>query len=113
MPRLPMGANLPASTTACASAFVFTWEEIAGPRQVAQVGIVHAPVLALEPDPVGAQRPQLIDEVGVVGAGEDGRHMAGGETLLHAVLSDLHRGPFLAIRVRPARRRRASSSGSS
>src|SRR5262249_34284840 len=97
MPRLPSGANLPASTTACASACVFTCgttnalratierpvdggivvvhdahdrrhaPEVARAGQVTEIGVVDTAVLAFQPDAVGADRAQLIDQVGIVG----------------------------------------------
>ncbi len=64
--------------------------EVARPRQVAEVGVVDAAVLALEPDAVHVERAELVDQVRIVGAGQDRRDLTGGELLLHAIRSDVH-----------------------
>src|SRR5438094_1876591 len=64
--------------------------EVAGARQVAELAVVDAAVLALEPDAVDVERAELIDQVRFVGAGDDRRDLAGGELLLHAIRSDVH-----------------------
>ncbi len=42
--------------------------EIAGPREVAEVGVVDTAVLAFEPDPVHVEGGDLVDQVRVIGA---------------------------------------------
>jgi len=59
-----------------------------------EIGVVDAAVLALQPDPVGADRPELIDQVRVVGACHDGRHLPAGEPLLDAIRSNAHVAPL-------------------
>src|SRR4029453_8850130 len=54
------------------------------------------------------QRAELIDQVGLVGAGDDGGHLAGGQPLLHAIGSDSHVRPpwargFYTRRASPRR----------
>src|SRR5262249_22854545 len=67
--------------------------EVARASQVAEIGVVDAAVLAFQPDPVGADRPELIDQVGVVGSGHDGRHLTRGEPLFDAIRSNAHVDP--------------------
>src|SRR2546428_185523 len=64
--------------------------EVAGPREATEIGVVDAAVLALQPDSVWADRTELIDQVGVVGAGQNRRDLAGGELLFHAIRSNVH-----------------------
>src|SRR5438876_10924443 len=64
--------------------------EVAGSRQVSEIGVVDPAVLALQPDSIRAKRAELIDQVRVVGAGQNRRHLAGGEPLFHAIRSDVH-----------------------
>ena len=110
---------MPAATTDSASARLLTWDhdalraaieravdgrvivvhhaddrrlapEIARARQVAEVGVVDAAVLALQPDAVDVEGAELIDQVGFVGAGDDRRDLAGRELVLDAIRADVH-----------------------
>src|SRR4029453_6231790 len=83
--------------------------EVARPRQVAEVGVVDPAVLALEPDAIDVERAELIDQVGIVGAGQDGRDLAGGELLFQAIRSDVHVEPPSG-EVLPHRRADSSTS---
>src|SRR5262249_3095769 len=64
--------------------------EVTGARQVAELAEVDGAVLALEPDAVDVERAELVDQVGLVGPGDDRRDLAGRELLLHAIGSDVH-----------------------
>src|SRR5215813_1981 len=64
--------------------------EVTGARQVAELAEVDGAVLALEPDAVDVERAELVDQVRIIGAGDDRRDLAGRELLLHAIGSDVH-----------------------
>src|SRR5215467_8299624 len=52
--------------------------------------LVDTTVLALRPDAVDVERAQLVDEIGVVGATQDRRHLPRGHLVLDAIRSDVH-----------------------